>query len=404
MVAEQGCRVRIRRDVRMRRRENKSNKDWDEFDEEGGYEGARRTTTPDIYAQQPGMPAPNAPLDADNRPRSVSNASNPSFAAARRPSTEEMAPAYQPGTSYQQMPPPQSASYPPQVSQYSAPATTYQNQYAAPQPAAPLMQPPQTPYSQQAHQPAHSYQGQSNMHMGQSYGYMNNQSYQQSHYESPVPVRQNSVAGEYAPPAADYRRSSVAQPTQQYPGPSQIMPSYGSMDYGRPQHMAQPIQPLQSPNHIAPVSTSASAHGISNGHALAPLKTLLQDVNTSKMEPVSPSYQSPPNNMSAPMSATSEIAPHHNYMDSHAKYTMQPQTQTQASIGQKRSYSSTFDTRHIDDRLQQGARPDPQAPPYAYADQGVGSPDMEEPMDRSAMSYRRADGSHRSRRVPELGV
>lgn len=108
--------------------------------------------------------------------------------------------------------------------------------------------------------------------------------------------------------------------------------------------------------------------------------------------------------MSAPMSATSEIAPHHNYMDSHAKYTMQPQTQTQASIGQKRSYSSTFDTRHIDDRLQQGARPDPQAPPYAYADQGVGSPDMEEPMDRSAMSYRRADGSHRSRRVPELGV
>jgi hypothetical protein len=403
MVAEQGCRVRIRRDVRMRRRENKSNKDWDEFEEDGGYEGTRRTATPDAYAQQPGVPAPNGALDADNRPRSVSNASNPSFAPPRRQSMEEMAPSYQSSTSYQQMPPPQTTSYS-QVPQYSnAPSTTYQSQYAAPQPVAPLMQPPQPSYSQQNHQPAHSYQSQSNMHMGQSYGYMNNQNYQQSHYDSPAPVRQDSAV-DYAQPATDYRRSSVAQPTQQYPGPSQMIPSYGSIDYGRPQQLSQPIQPLQSPNHIAPLSTPSSAHSMSNGHALAPLRTVLADVNTQKLEPVSPSYQSPPNNMSAPMSATSEIAPHHNYMDSHSKYNMQPPAQPQASIGQKRSYSSTFDTRHLDDRLQQGARPNPQAPPYAYADNSVGSPDMEEPMDRSSMSYRRADGSHRSRRVPDMAV
>ncbi|KAF1966410.1 hypothetical protein BU23DRAFT_486664 [Bimuria novae-zelandiae CBS 107.79] len=397
MVAEQGCRVRIRRDVRMRRRENKPNKDWDEYDEDGGYEGGRRTSsTPDNYAQQQGLPTPNPTLDADNRPRSVSNASNTSFAAPRRQSMEEMAPApapaYQPTNSYQQMPPPQSTTYP-QVPQYSAPQTTYQTQYAPPQPAAPLMQPPQAQYSQPSHQPTHNYQTQSNMHMGQSYGYMNNQSYQQSHYEQPAPARQEPAV-DYNQPAPDYRRSSVTQPTQhtqQYPGPSQLMPSYGSMDYGRPQQMPQPIQPIQpiqplhSPNHIAPVSSSS--HSKSNGHALAPLRTVLADVNTQKLEPVSPSYQSPPNNMSAPMSATSEIAPHHKYLDTH-----------------KRSYSSTFDTRHLDDRLQQGARPNPQAPLYAYADNSVGSPDMEEPMDPAAMSYRRADGSHRSRRVPELGV
>ncbi|KAL1602370.1 velum formation-related protein [Paraconiothyrium brasiliense] len=399
MVAEQGCRVRIRRDVRMRRRENKANKDWDEYDDEGGYEGARRTSsTPDTYAQQQGMPTTSPALDADNRPRSVSNASNTSFAPPRRQSMEEMQPAYQPN-SYQQMPPPQSASYS-QVPQYNAPQPAYQNQYAPPQPAAPLMQPPQTSYSQQSHQPAHSYQSQSNMHMSQPYGYMNNQSYQQqSHYEQPAPVRQEPAV-DYSQPAPDYRRSSIAQPTQQYPGPSQIMPSYGSgsMDYGRPQQM---VQPLQSPNHIAPVSSS-SAH-MPTGHALAPLRTVLADaIPQNKLEPVSPSYQSPPNNMSAPMSATSEIAPHHAYLD---KYNTQPQVQPQASIGQKRSYSSTFDTRHLDDRLQGGARPNPTAPPYRY--DGVmdnGSPDMEEPMDRSSMSYRRADGSHRSRRVPELGV
>lgn len=54
------------------------------------------------------------------------------------------------------------------------------------------------------------------------------------------------------------------------------------------------------------------------------------------------------------------------------------------------------------ERLQQGARPNPSNPAYGY-DGGYDEPDMEEPMDRSAMSYRRADGTHRQRRVPELG-
>ncbi|KDB20707.1 hypothetical protein H109_07341 [Trichophyton interdigitale MR816] len=55
IVAEQGCRVRIRRDVRMRRREPKSNKDY------GGYD--ERHVTPDSY--HPGTPI--------ERPRSASN-------------------------------------------------------------------------------------------------------------------------------------------------------------------------------------------------------------------------------------------------------------------------------------------------------------------------------------------
>ncbi|KAK2775701.1 velvet protein [Onygenales sp. PD_12] len=56
VVAEQGCRVRIRRDVRMRRREAKPNKEY------GGYD--ERHMTPDTY---PGTPV--------ERPRSVSNVS-----------------------------------------------------------------------------------------------------------------------------------------------------------------------------------------------------------------------------------------------------------------------------------------------------------------------------------------
>lgn len=405
MVAEQGCRVRIRRDVRMRRRENKPNKDWDEFEDEPPYEGGRRTATPDTYTQQPGMPTPNPALESQERPRSVSNASNNSF-APRRPSMEEMAQSYQPSNNYQQMPPPQTASYP-QMPQYGQGQSQYQSQFAPPQPAAPVMQPPQAPYAHQTHQPAHnSYQSQSNMHMGQNYGYMNNQSYAQSHYEQPAPARQEPAVdyAQHAQPAPEYRRASLPQTTQQYPGPSQMMPPFSPMDYNRQQQMNSQIPPLQTSGHNAPVSTPNSMH-MPTGHALAPLKTLQAQIPPEKMEPVSPSYQSPPHNMSAPMSATSEVAPHNNYLDSRAsisKFTGQPPVQPQV-IGQKRSFSSTFDSKHVNDRLQQGARPNPSAPAYGY-DGGYDEPDMEEPMDRSAMSYRRADGTHRQRRVPGLGV
>lgn len=400
MVAEQGCRVRIRRDVRMRRRENKSNKDWDDYEDEPSYDQGRRTATPDAYSQQPGMPTPSQPLDGQDRPRSVSNASNSSFAPPRRPSMDEMGQTYQPANNYQQMPPPQTSGYS-QMPQYSTSQSQYQSQFAPPQPAAPLMQPPQTPYSHQAPQSTHgSYQSQNNMHMGQSYGYMNNQSYQQPHYEQPAPVRQEPTA-EYSQPAPDYRRPSLPQTTQQFPGPSQMMPPYSPMEYNRQQQMNQQIPPLQTPGHNAPSSSPGFMH-MPNGHALAPLKTLQGPAPPDKMEPVSPSYQSPPNNMSAPMSATSEV-PSQNSSEprgSISKYVAQPPVQPQ-SIGSKRSFSSTFDTKHMNERLQGGARPNPAN--YAY-DGVYDEPDMEEPLDRSAMSYRRADGTHRQRRVPGLGM
>ncbi|KAF2264240.1 hypothetical protein CC78DRAFT_245083 [Lojkania enalia] len=406
MVAEQGCRVRIRRDVRMRRRENKSSKDWDEYDEEGAaYE--RRTATPDAYGQQPGIPTPNPVLDGSDRPRSVSNASNASFAPPRRPSMEEMAQGYQSSSGYQQMapPPPQNNGYS-QMPQYGSGQNQYQNSFAPPQPAAPLMQPPQVPYSQThpTHQsPSSNYQSPSGVHMGQSYNYMQNQSYQQPHYEPPAPVRQEPAV-DYTQQTTEYRRPSLPQTTQQYPGPSQLIPPYSPMDqYNRPQHMNQPIQPLQTPSHNPSVSTPTTMH-IPNGHSLAPLKTLQPPIQSKELEPVSPSYQSPPNTLSsAPMSATSDAPQsHHAYLDASRPPLPKfiPQAPPQSVLG-KRSFSGTFDTKHLNDRLQQGARPNPSN--YGY-DGGYDEPDMEEPMDRSAMSYRRADGTTRARRVPDLNV
>jgi len=388
MVAEQGCRVRIRRDVRMRRRENKGSKDWDEYDEEGGYEAGRRTATPDAYGQPP-----NA--DAD-RPRSVSNASNHSIVPPRRPSMEDMPQSYPSNNSYQQMAPPQNPSYS-QMSSYGSNQHQYPNQYTSPQSSG-MMQPPQSQYSHQS-QPVHSnYQNQSAMQMNQQYGYQSYQ--QQQHYEQPAPVRQEP-APEYTH-TADYRRSSVTQPPQQYPGPSQLMSPYNQMDqYSRSQQMNQPLQPLQTSPHAH--SVSAPMH-TPNGHSLPTLKTsigLQAPLGSEKMEPVSPSYQSPPSAMSSgTISAATMSANNDGY--GIPRFAAQGLPPVNTGAGQKRSFSSTFDTRHVNERLTQGARPNPSGAGYTY--DGCDSPDMEEPMDRAAMSYRRADGTQRQRHVPEVGI
>lgn len=401
MVAEQGCRVRIRRDVRMRRRENKSSKEWDGYDENDEYgQQPRRTATPEAYGQQPGIPAPGAPMD--ERPRSVSNASNSSLAAPRRPSMDDMAQAYQqPTTNYQQMPPPQNAAYSHMQSQpqYQPQYQQQPQQQYAPPPAPHMMQPPQPSYSQPQQQPQHqpqpaynNYQSHSSMSMNQSYGYPSHQQ-QQSHYEP----RQEQPAAHHQP--IDYRRPSIPQPTQQYAPPSQqpLMPPYRPVDpyQQRSQSMSQPMQPVPTPTRASSISGPSNLHPHSS-HALPTLKTLQPPIIADKLEPVSPSYNSPMNTMSSgTMSANSDTSNNNYTLHSYPSSNLPPM----ASTGQKRSFSSTFDQGHLNQRLTQGARPVPSGPGYSYDE-----PDMEEPMDRAAMSYRRADGTQRQRHVPEVNA
>ncbi|KAF2652587.1 hypothetical protein K491DRAFT_718811 [Lophiostoma macrostomum CBS 122681] len=60
-----------------------------------------------------------------------------------------------------------------------------------------------------------------------------------------------------------------------------------------------------------------------------------------------------------------------------------------AAQTRKRSFSSTFDTKHITERLLQGARPHPGPASYSY-NASYDTTDLIEPMDKSTMSYRRA--------------
>ena len=402
VVAEQGCRVRIRRDVRMRRRENKSSKEWDGYDEDNEYGGqARRTPTPETYSGQPGMPNSGAPMD--ERPRSMSNASNPPLAPPRRPSMDEMAQAYQqPSTNYQQMPPPQNTGYSHMPSQPQYQPQYQQQQQYAPPPASHMMQPPQPSYSQPPpkqpqHQPQPAYNGyqtHNTMAMNQSYGYPSHQQPQQSHYEP----RQEQPTAHHQP--IDYRRPSMPQPTQQYAPSSQpqLMSPYNPVDpyQQRSQSMSQPLQPMQTPVRAASISGPSSMHQ-HNSHALPTLKTLQPPIGADKLEPVSPSYSSPMNTMSSgTMSANSDASNSNYTLRNYPASNLPPMSST---TGQKRSFSNTFDQGHVTGRLIQGARPVLSGPGYTYDE-----PDMEEPMDRAAMSYRRADGTQRQRHVPEVNV
>jgi len=363
MVAEQGCRVRIRRDVRMRRRENKSSRDFDDFDDDE-YSRHRASATPDAYNQAASIGTPRAAADGADRPRSGSNASQ--YGAERR-SSMEMAPGYQ-----------QQYSNPltPQTPHSNYNAGQIPNHWQPPPPQMGYMQPPPpTTYSQQQ-----SYPSQTGSNMSNQGYFMPPQfpSYDHSHQ------RHNSV--EYPrPPSGPSHATATSQATvPQYPSSNNTAISYGSVSgssYSQPQQMspAPALQPIQTANGVP-----QSAAPYQSASASSPMPKV---ENT-----LSPTYPAHTAEASASHSSYYEVSP--------PKYSMQQQP----NGATKRSYSATFDTEHMDQRLQQGARPSSSANDPAYAayslDGGVdedGSFDTE-----PAMSYRRADGTERRRRVPIL--
>jgi hypothetical protein len=146
--AEQGCRVRIRREVRMRRREAKRddfNDDYDHYAEQR----ARVSATPDAYvaAHTPGTPQQQQPLllEQPDRPRSASNASQ--YADHTRRSSMEVPAAQSP---YYQHSPQQVQAAPAAPTIYGGPyhGTAVAGSYMAPPPHHPHQHPypPTSPY------------------------------------------------------------------------------------------------------------------------------------------------------------------------------------------------------------------------------------------------------------------
>ena len=378
VVAEQGCRVRIRRDVRMRRRDNKGGKEYEEFDADGVYTRNDRFATPDVYTQTP-MP---------DRPRSVSHGSvdapgSYTMEPQRRPSMQEM--GYYAQAPYPQAAPPtpvapQSANnaYPTHLAFGSSSSAQYQ----APQfPPSQAMAQPSPAYPQD---PA-GYHYQASPHMRQvgptqGYGYGPSQQYQQPQYVQPQ-VRQDGI--EYKP-VPDYRRASVSYP-QPYPSQSIGMYNQGDGAYSRPQSGDYSYYNGQPPPSAArPPTPSASSH------SLPPLKTLQPPLERKYEQPSSASVM--PGPIVGPSSGLT--------YDKAVPYAVAPPAASvDLSRASKRSYGSVFNSSHMDKPLHGGMRPSTpgQAPETEFDDEYDGSLDFPE---HNVMSYRRADGSMYRKKCP----
>lgn len=377
VVAEQGCRVRIRRDVRMRRRDGpKSKGSYDDYDEEPSYVRSGRFTTPDIY-NKPQMP---------DRPRSISNGSIDAaipLSAERRPSNET--PYYNPAK-YQQHPLPA-----PQPQNANGTYTSHLafGSSAVPHFPAPTFQPPAPTVSQSSQnylQSNHGYPYPTTAHSRQISNSQNGGYAQAQTSQQPV-YNQNQM---YSEPndyrhVPDYRRSSLPSNHQSYH--SQSINSYPQTE--NRQHMQQNYYQQPQPTSQSTVPRVMTP---SNGQALPPILNTLQP-------PLEKKYEM---NSAHPISTT--ITGSSPEYEAQSKHPMYPQSVNSGSArSTKRLFSSVFDTNHINQPMHSGMRPSSashgQDPPQIEAEDD----DVDEDYGRmhaNLLQYKRADGSRQYKKCP----
>ncbi|MCJ1442589.1 MAG: velvet protein [Stictis urceolatum] len=358
VVAEQGCRVRIRRDVRMRRRDTKASKDYDEDDYDGQGYRDNRFQTPDTYGQHAVV----------ERSRSVSNTSvdgSVHYPAERRPSTHESAAYYQPGP-YQQAPPaPISqtapASYQSHLSFGSSGPPPYQAPHQAQYAPAPASAPaPVTSSYQQYSQPQPHVRQMSN---GSNYNYSAPQPYQQP---PPPPPQQYQSPPSYSEP--EYRRPMTAnQPTP----------------YAREYYPAVDTRFAYS---SPPQSSDPRSSTPTNSQQLPPLRMTA---------PPERKYEQP----SAPMMSIPSAHTSPQPYDTYSSYSSIPQSAVTIQAG-KRSYGKVFDQGHLTGSVSQGARPDVVGQDVVQVECDGQLIDEDDTFTQKMLTYRRADGSRQHKKIP----
>ncbi|KAK3293431.1 velvet factor-domain-containing protein [Chaetomium fimeti] len=278
VVAEQGCRVRIRRDVRMRRRDGKGAGDYDNAEEE--YNRRRRTATPDnrnndfaARARSMSGSTERTPYSADPQ-RRPSMADYPSQYAQNPPSGGHL--GFLGGNASSQYPaaPPQPFAQPPSV------------------PASPVYPPTQAaPYQMQASYPPPPPPPAPKPHSRE-------RTPSQSGYApiNPAPPRRESIHH-------DYRPSGPVQLPPLPPPP--FHPPTPKQSHMLPPQAPQPPQVLpplridgNNNRHPVPMSSPTSNNNNTPRH-LAPLAPLIQSAtnsnNTSTGKgPVHPATLPPP--------------------------------------------------------------------------------------------------------------
>lgn len=266
VVAEQGCRVRIRRDVRMRRRDRKAGGDYDNAEDE--YARRRRTETPesrDFRARSMSGSAERTPYSVDTPRRPSGVEYPPHFPSQSSSSGGHLqflgtTPQYAQPQSYPQPPSiPASPSYP---SSQPAPYS-HQSNYAPPQ---------QSPYSQPERTPTESYAA-----------------------SNPSPHR----------PSVPYKRASEDFTRHQPPPPPQPQPHTRSHHSDYPSYNILPpaenaskitLPPIDALESSAPPASSGSAPSRMMPPLISPTGTVLPQIlphASSNGPPAIPSLMAP---------------------------------------------------------------------------------------------------------------
>ena len=350
IVAEQGCRVRIRRDVRMRRRETKGGADFDEYEDEAEYSRNQATPTPDPYQQNAAVAAGGPySVEAPNGPSAGVPTADPTSYGAdpqRRPSLHERA-------SYGRPPHPQayaSAHLMPQGSPdgyptlaYGAPLQGVFHPTSYPHPSQLMVQGPQMNYLHGMPHQQHQASGSASSHEG-------------------------------ADPLGPSRRGSVSYPQAQAPV-SSTGAAYAFADKRYP--LSGPPAPQQYVGVApAPSVPRTSTPGTST-HPLPPLKV-----------PVA---------VDSEPSASASTAP--TPSDSH--HTAPSAVPSDGVRSGKRPYGSVFNASQYDQSLRHGMRPrEPDGAEPSKNDLEVEEDEDFSELQRLRMQYKRADGTEISRRLP----
>ena len=390
-VAEQGCRVRIRRDVRMRRRDKPNDGYQDEYHDDHYARSDRYTT----------------PQQAPDRPRSISNGSidtHTPYSNGRRPSLQDyfqQQPINYPPANYPQPPPPaplsSTSSYGGGHLSFGGSATT--PTFPPPQmPAQPVQSYVQSSNSFQYPSGAHSRQ----MSAPQTYGYQQLPQQPVSTYAQPVnyaqPAQYND-SPDYQP-ILDHRRASASVITYQTRPTSipQAMNNYVQNHPALQQSYFNSQQ--QSPSHpTTPID--------SNGQVPPQLPPLRTD-NIPKHGAMEPRYElkSPSNSIPRP------IMPSPSYTGGYCEPygpaiqsgNSMPDNMVHPTVPRtgKRDFGTVFDNSHMNQPIHNGMRPSSadqgRERQMIETDLGVAS-DSYEDLGRHLV-YKRADGSQTAKSCP----
>jgi hypothetical protein len=253
-IAEQGCRVRIRRDIRMRRRGEKQLDDY-EMGDETMFARSDKYGTPDVYVATP-----------IERPRSTSTSTmdRPFADAQRRPSIPDN------GVQYAQpyprrvapAPPAPWAQAPPYQSHLAFGVTQFQGPQLppTPPPAAPAVSySPQAPYCHPRH-PSN----------GSEYGYASNY----AHPQPPVPAEPRECVKAPELP----RLLQPPKPMNAQPYNDNRSPDHNSYSTGSPAAMSRAqspmpmnmLPPIKLPETIDSTPPSSSSVASSPAYDMAP--------------------------------------------------------------------------------------------------------------------------------------